>query len=266
MPAPGGCCSARVATVSIAALCLLIAASHHCHHHHHDLLPQFRAVRESFSMQREAFACADHHNAGMPLLPERVVLMSRVPEDQLLPTPGWQRVQPAGQAASATSSGSGAQAAAAAEVEKQQQQQESTNEGPPPDFIARYQQSAPAHVPIGAQSYNAPAPKRARPEDSSAAAAAPDGGGFDLAAYRALLRGPPQSPGADQGQPGTAAAAAQHPGGAHGSVGAESAASGHSSEGRPGSSAGAASASGDEQQQQQRDEAVRAFCVERRAR
>ena len=238
------------------------------------LLPlplQFHAVCESFGMQREAFACADRHNAGMPLLGERVVLMTQVPEEDLLPTAGWQRVQ--AQAASAsTSSADARRVSEADQVEQQQQQQASSAGAAPPgpaDFLARYQQqrTSACSVPVGAQGYNAPAPKRARPGEQGAAA---HSAGFDLAAYRALLGGPPQPP------PALAAAEeagpAAHSAGAHSASAQTAAAARAGSAGlRPGSSScsgahTAAAAAGHEQAQQEHEEAVRVFCVERRGR
>lgn len=152
---------------SPAACCLLIP-----------ILLQLLGVRESFATQREAFAAADQHNQHMPLAPQPLVAISQVPLEELLPPSGAGAAAGAAnsrggavQSSSSASGGSGSVLCAGgrrlggaqhADPASHGQHQQSMPAAGPVDFLTRFQAGA-RHT-VDSSGYTAPPLKRQQEE------------------------------------------------------------------------------------------------------
>lgn len=232
--------------------------------------PALAGVREYFATQREAFAAADQLNQRLPLLPAPTVVMSQVALEELLPAAGGsaaaQQAQQAAPHAGASGASGGAtpvrgvqldvggEAESAGLCQQQQQQQPAG----PADFLSRCHQGA--LPPVDPSSYRLPSlTKRQRDGDEEEAARRQE-------QEEARRRFEAALAGVNQPPPAPASAAAdqqqqqrQQPAG--GAPGASCSEGG-------GAAASADTAGGmcQAEEEGRHQEAVRVFCVERRAR
>ena len=215
-------------------------------------LPHLREVRDYFAAQREAFAAADEHNRAMPPRRTPHIVMSCVPEGQLLPVGG-------AAGGSATSGGSNRTAVADGQQGAGGAEQEADSAAAaerPADFLTRHRAGVlPA---AGSSGYDmAPlAPLLAKRQRDDAAEdeerqRRQQQQQEARQQYQAALQALQQAVSAEVERQAAAAPV-------HGHTGSAGAAAGQD----PAAAAGAAEAG----EEEWRQEAVRTFCVERRAR
>ena len=237
--------------------------------------PQLADVRESFATQREAFDAADRHNGRwMPLLPQPTVVASQVPAEELLPVSGSAAAAAAQQGPASSSSGARGSGSAGSRGQPiNGQEADSAVAAPPPagDFLSRFRQGA--LPPPDSSGYNMaplePLLKRQREEAEAEQARQQqqqEAASRAAREYETRLRELRQAAAAEQQQqPVVPGGALQHLGQPAGpaSTGDQNRAAPPQAAAAAGSAAAAAAAPAGQDQHQ---EAVRAFCVERRGR